>query len=97
LTDSPSLPSSSPYDDGWIVAIRPQDDTGKYSLSGEEAQRRSEREMEKLRSEFRSAMTNASEEAGATMHDGGLRLDSLQGIVGSQKYFSLISNLFSLR
>ncbi len=98
LTVRPSLLGSDPYGDGWIMEIT-STPTGRaiseFAFPGSEA-RLVPRQVEGIRHTFAEAYRKRGSAVGATLLDGGTPLTDVEGILGPQVYFDIVSNIFRI-
>jgi glycine cleavage system H protein len=97
LRDHPSLVSTDPYNEGWILHIAPNDIAAslEHVRSSSRAVDPYSHDLKSLYGAFRENLHRHFDGVGATLADGGIRLDDLQDILGPQKYYEIISSVFT--
>ncbi|MDZ7260702.1 MAG: glycine cleavage system protein H [candidate division KSB1 bacterium] len=97
ISEEPVLMNRSPYEQGWLMKIRPinlQRDL-KSLYGGDEVTGQYEKEVEKLRGKFESLLRENWERIGPTLCDGGNMLIHVRDMIGPKRYFDIISGFFT--
>ena len=97
LSKDPSLINRSPYEQGWLMKIEPEDlhQDFKHLYRENEILPRYKQDLEKLRGEFESLLRENWRELGPTLCDGGKMLDHVRDMIGPKRYFELINIFFT--
>jgi glycine cleavage system H protein len=95
LREEPRLVSSHPYGSGWLLEVRCDGRPSKDRTlrSAEQMRKRSERQLDQLRLKAAGVMSKGTERVGATLADGGERLDDLRRMLGGPAYLRLVAEL----
>lgn len=96
LAGRPTLLTSDPYGDGWLMTLAEScitDPDLKY-FTPQEYSRFQQKETEQLAQFIRSGR-RSSAAVGATMCDGGSRVESIEQFIGEKRYGKFLSRLLS--
>lgn len=93
LKDDPSLITGDPYREGWIFEMLKELEEQDKLLTAARAGEVFSRQGDALRHEFIKRVPKKPH-LGVTLHDGGHRVESLQEMLGSNAYFSIIARIF---
>lgn len=91
VQQSPGLITASPYDDGWLMELRPTDPLSAQPGLCEAASRRESaaHQMAKLR-EATLRYMHDGERVGLTAADGGERITDMRRMLGTRRYHRLV-------
>jgi len=98
LKDAPHLVKKAPYTEGWIFRLRSGggQSLDPQFLSHDEASDLFRKQANLLKAELLRLMKKKHVALGATLHDGGTLLETLEDIVGRSSYFELVTRALSL-
>lgn len=99
LKEHPHLINDSPYNEGWILCLAPDDFQVDLQLllSPAEATSLFRAELVALRKEFLDLLQLNRPAVGRTLYDGGFPLENIQEMLGIRKYFEIVSRIFEKR
>ena len=97
LLEHPYLLLDDPYNSGWLLRVRKSDSKEPRSelLTSDNFTPMFHEEVRGVRDKFAAAFRKSRPSVGPTLFDGGEQVKSVQEILGQQKYFEIISKLFS--
>jgi len=96
LVDRPYLLLDDPYDSGWMLKVSRGAEKKREGelLSAAEFSPIYLKEIGVLKDRFAASFRRAQPVVGATMHDGGEPVRTVQEVLGKKKYFELINRIF---
>jgi len=95
LASSPFTLTSDPYEQGWILSLAPEsgrDETCRYYRANEFYQR-IDADIERIESILNSTVAKQQKEIGASLFDGGVRIETIEQFIGEKRYIQLLSRL----
>ncbi len=92
LTERPYKIYFHPYDQGWLFDVLISEGTYPALMDARTARVRFEQDQHLFRERVRSALQDASH--GQTLHDGGETLRDLSLMLGPDRYFELVKEIF---
>jgi glycine cleavage system H protein len=98
LTSRPSMLTADPYHEGWIMIITPPSGT-EQALRGYSSDKFSEclnRDVARIEVLLNAALTRR-EEIGASLLDGGRRVETIEQLLGTSAYTQLLATLLQSR
>lgn len=97
LAKRPSLLTSDPYHEGWLMTLSQScmSDPGLKFIAPHEFESFIMKETEHL-SQFIRSNVRSSSVVGATMHDGGMRIENIEQFIGEKRYSKILSRLLGL-
>jgi len=96
ISKEPHLITTSPYEQGWLMRIHPENLQRdlKYLYREDDVFPRYRRDIAKVRDTFESLL-RGKEKLGPTLCDGGNMLIHVRDMVGPKRYFDIVSRFFS--
>jgi len=93
----PILVNNSPYEQGWLLKVRPQclQRDLKKLYNDDDALIHYKKDVTKLKSKFESYLTRNWNELGPTLCDGGNMYIHVRDMIGAKRYFDIISDFFT--
>ncbi len=94
LAKRPSLLTSDPLHEGWLMTLSQScmSDPGLKFFTPQEYELFQKKEIDQLSNSIRSSV-RSSAAVGATMHDGGTRIDNIEQFIGEKLYGKILSRL----
>jgi len=92
LRSYPSLAAESPYDEGWLMEIVPEDAAQEmaFLLSADEMRRRSQADLARFRRLAAACLRRGTQVVGLTRADGGECLAALRDMLGAPRHRRLV-------
>ena len=99
LSKEPSLINRSPYEEGWLMKIEPENlhQDLKHLYGEKDILPHFICDLEKLKGEVESLVMEDRKELGPTLCDGGKTLDQIRDMIGPKRYFELLNIFFTRR
>lgn len=95
VTAKPMLLTTDPYEQGWILTLSPlqgKEEAAKC-FSCNEFSYRMNKDIEKIEMLLASTFTKQRKEVGASLFDGGTRIETIEQFIGEKRYTQLLSRL----
>lgn len=95
VTAKPTLLTSDPYENGWILIMTPQSESNELSrcYSAAEFRVRLNHDVHKVESLLNSTLNKHRKEIGTSMFDGGVRIETIEQFIGEKRYLQLLFRL----
>ena len=97
LINDPHTILSDPYGSGWILRVAEMDlkkEKNEFA-SSDDFSEILQKESQMLRHKFNQEFQRQQPNVGATLHDGGTLIKTLPDIIGTNKYFEIINQIFT--
>jgi glycine cleavage system H lipoate-binding protein len=96
VRETPRLLKQHPYDNGWILRLKP-DTTSPATdtlVTPSDATAMYKQQAAEFQNDCQVALKEKQSRVGATLYDGGTPLETIEDIVGSQRYLEILTQRF---
>jgi glycine cleavage system H protein len=99
LTSKPSMLTSDPYDQGWIMMLTPRSATehGLRGYSSEAFAECLDRQVGRIETLVSATLGRRRQDVGPSLFDGGRRVETIEQLVGTPVYTKLLAMLLHPR
>ncbi len=94
----PNLVNTSPHSEGWILCLQAEGDRNETAnlLTPEQASHTYHQQADEFAAACRQVMRRKLPAVGATLHDGGRVIESIEGMLGPAAYFDTVVRMLRL-
>jgi glycine cleavage system H protein len=95
LQKEPELIMSDPWDEGWMVTVKPAtlEHDLRNLLFGKKALAWYQQKHQELTAAGTAMLQHSSNDLGPTMQDGGVKINSLAELLSAEQYYQIIDSL----